>query len=243
LTYAHHTTFSQGKRLRAIALVAGSIGMAAASSAAHAALVTYGFGCISSNVANACSTGQAQLMVDVTNDNGVFSGLTLASNQALFVFRNTGPAMSSITDVYFDDGTLLGIATLWNTAGMVEFSPLASPGNLPGGNTVNFVTTAGFSADSDPPVQPNGVNPGERLGVVFNLINGTSFGDLLAAIDGGSALRIGIHAQGFANGQSAAFVNEPTPVTAVPLPAAGWLLAGGLVALTRRRRAATARSD
>jgi hypothetical protein len=238
------TTFRRRRFSRGTAALYVLLGLALAPSA-HAALVTYGFGCISTGVAAACSTGEAQLVVDVTNDNGIFSGLTLATNQALFVFRNVGPAASSITDVYFDDGTLLGIAELWNTAGLVDFSIGATPRNLPGGQTVNFQTTAGFfSADSNMPVQPMGVNPGERLGVVFNLINGTTFADLLGALDGASALRIGIHAQGFANGQSASFVNEPTPLTPVPLPPAAWLMAGGLAALVRRRRGAAAlRSD
>jgi hypothetical protein len=34
--------------------------------------------------------------------------------QVLFEFSNAGPASSSITDVYFDDGTLLGTAELTN---------------------------------------------------------------------------------------------------------------------------------
>lgn len=199
-------------------------------------MVTYGFGCISANVAAACNVGQAQLLVDVTDDGSGFIGLTLAPNQALFVFRNVGPANSSITDIYFDDGTLLGVASLRNTAGLVEFSLGASPPNLPGGNNVGFNATAGFSVDSDPPTQPMGVNPGERLGVVFNLINGTTYNDLLTAINGGSALKIGLHAQGFEGGQSASFVNAPTPV---PLPASAGLLLIGLAALARRRRLQT----
>jgi hypothetical protein len=215
-----------------VALAALALG-ACLASPAHAALSTYGFGCISQGVAAACGTGEAQLLVDVTNDNGVFGGLTLGSSQALFVFRNSGPIASSITDVYFDDGTLLGIAAIWNTAGLVEFKDPASPGDLPGGNAVGFDTTAKFSADSDPPVQPMGVNPGERLGVVFDLIGGTDYNALIAAINGGTALRIGIHAQGFSGGQSASFVNAPTPV---PLPAAAGILLLGLAGLTRVRR-------
>ena len=68
--------------------------------------------------------GEAQLFVELT-DFG-----TLVE----FSFSNIGPEASSITDVYFDDGTLLGIASFSNELGIVEFSPLASPPDLPGGN-------------------------------------------------------------------------------------------------------------
>lgn len=208
---------------------------------ARAALMTYGFHCISSGVAAACASGQSQLWLDVTDQSG---GSTL-TGQALFIFRNAGPAPSSITDVYFDDGTLLGIASVQNSAG-VSFSQGAAPPNLPGGNAMTpaFRTTAGFSADSNAPTQPNGANPGERVGVLFNLLPGATYFDVIAALngnvvhaDGAPALRVGLHAQGFADGASAAFVNDTRSLAAstVPLPAAAWLLLGGLVALGSRR--------
>ena len=130
-------------------------------------------------------------------------------NQTEFLFTNTGPDASSITDVYFDDGTLLGIATITNTLGLVEFSQLASPPDLPGGNNVSspFVTTAGFSADSDPPAQPFGVNPGESLGITFDLQAGGGFDNIIDELDSG-ALRIGIHVQGYSSGGSESFINN-----------------------------------
>jgi len=204
---------------------------------AHAAMVSYGFGCISSNVAAACSAGQQQFRVEVTDQ---LNNATLAG-QVLFLFHNAGPAPSSITDVYFDDGTLLSIAQVLNSTG-VSFSPLAAPANLPGGNTLSpaFVTTAGFSADSNAPVQPNGANPGERVGILFNLLAGKGYADVIASLNGtvpgaGGALelRIGVHAQGFAGGSSASFVNTPSPV---PLPGAAGLLLMGLVVMARGRK-------
>ena len=44
----------------------------------------------------------------------------------LFEFFNAGPAHSSITDVYFDDGTLLGIAGLID-ADDGTLGPMADP--------------------------------------------------------------------------------------------------------------------
>lgn len=215
------------------------------ASPAQAALTSYGFACITLGLTAECAAGAAQFFVDVYDP----SSASIAANQVLFRFRNVGPAASSLTDVYFDDGTLLGIANVQNWSG-VDFSQGASPGNLPGGNGLSpaFATTAGFSADSNPPTSPNGVNPGEQLDVIFNLVAGKNYADLIAGLsgqvldtNGAPALRIGLHAQSFSSGQSAAFVNSTAPLTsvsAVPLPAAlPLLLAGlGLFSLAGRRQ-------
>ena len=191
--------------------------------------VSYGF----SNITNNGGIGgnySSQLSVTVS-DEGV------GANQVDFIFRNNVGLESSITDVYFDDGTLLGIASLSSSAG-VSFAQGASPGNLPGGNTLAnpFVATAGFSADSQPPVLQNGVNAAsESLTVRFDLLAGQTFDDVIAALNGGTDLRIGIHVQGQANGQSNSYVT-----TLIPLPAGVWagasMLAGlgGLGWLRRR---------
>lgn len=189
--------------------------------------VTLSFDCITGNVAGDCAIGEAQLSVDVTD---------AGSGQALFTFYNSGANPSSIADVYFDDGTLLGIASIDNSDPGVDFALLAAPGNLPGANNASppFVTTTGFSADSNPPVQQNGVNPGESLGITFNLQSGGSFADVLTELANGD-LRIGIHVQGYATGGSESFVNNP-----VPVPAAVWLFGSGLLGLVgvaRRKRA------
>lgn len=186
--------------------------------------VVYSFGNITGNdVANAAA-GESQLFVEVDP-----VGLT----QISFEFTNAGPAAMSITDIYFDDGTLLGIASIINGGSGVSFSQGSSPPNLPGGNTlaIPFNTTAGFSADSNPPAQPNGVNPGESVTIIFNLIGGMTYADAINALNTpGDHLRIGIHVQGFANGGSESFVNN------VPTPGSLALLGlGGLVAGRRRR--------
>jgi len=198
---------------------------------AHATTVS--FYCISGNVTADCDTGVAQLSVDV---------IDIGGNRVQFNFLKSGPGASSIADVYFEDGSLLTLDSLVDaddgTGGDmgVDFSPNATPGNLPAANMASppFQATAGFTADSDSPVQPNGVNPGEWLGVVFDLQTGLTFSDVIADLTNGN-LRIGIHVQGFSGGGSESFVNNP-----VPVPAAVWLFGSGLLGLVgvaRRKRA------
>jgi len=185
--------------------------------AALALPTTYSFEAITSNSIADTTIGESQLFVAVSNP---------GAGQALFTFVNEGPLASSICDVYFDDGTLLGIASIDDSDAGVSFSQLASPPDLPGGNSLvpPFETTAGFSADSDPPVQPMGVNPGEEMGILFDLKPGGTFDDVLAELQSGE-LRIGIHVQGFADEGSESFVNDGV----IPAPGAVLLASIGVV--------------
>ena len=188
---------------------------------AHAAL--FGFDNITNNNAGDAAIGELQISVEVTD---------AGSDQVLFTFLNSGPEASSIADVYFDDGSLLDFVYLIDADDNggdpgVDFSQGASPPNLPGANNASppFVTSADLSFDSDPPAQPNGVNPGESLGILFDILSGSSFDDVIDSIES-TDLRIGIHVQGFASGGSESFVNNP-----VPEPATMLLLGSGLISL------------
>ena len=174
---------------------------------------------------------QNQMFVDVDS----YIDSTTTGNDVSFKFYNIGPLSSSITDIYFDDGTLLGISSLFEGPN-VDFGIGANPSNLPGGEEAKppFVTTAGFFAtDSEQPPSHNGVNPGEYLFVYFELKNSYQLADVINDLTTG-ALRIGIHVQGITGEDgkeySASLINNPVPEPATMLISALMLAgAGGFV--------------
>lgn len=193
------------------------------------------------NATDAGTEGQYKVTV---SDAGLSEGKVLVD----FKFENAGPAASSITDVYFDDGTLLELWTITNGPGVL-YDKGAKPKDLPGGQNLlpPFQATVGFTADSDSPVQINGVNPGEWVVVQFRLFAGKTFQNTIDALNGplgqGDDLRIGIHVQGFQGGGSESFVNiSDYGPNVVPEPgtltlAACALLGCGVARWRRRRRA------
>lgn len=183
----------------------------------------------------ATADGVANLRVEVSDP---------GERKARFRFFNDS-GVSSLTDVYFDDGALLGIDRIADSGQGVSFAQYANPANLPGGNSLTpaFHATRGFSADADAPVSANGVQDsggsGEWLAIDFELKPGMSFADVQMALTlpaGGEWLRIGLHVQSFAGGYSESFVNAPS---ATPVPEAdvyAMLLAGlGLLGFVVRR--------
>lgn len=231
---------SAGRVNRMVGIAVAAAVLSTAVVANVRADMTYGFGAITSNGNIGPEIGEAQMFVTISE---------FAPNQVLFYFVNAGPQESSITDVYFDDGTLLGIALLIDADEgkggdpNVDFSQGASPPGLPGGNNVDppFEVTAGFLADSDAPTQSNGVNPGEFLGIVFDLLKGGTIKNVFEELDNGE-LRIGIHVQGFADGSSESFINNSVPV---PVPGAVFLgaLGLGMVGWAKRRAGAREAAD
>lgn len=247
---------------RAYALLA-AVAVLFVSQPASAGMVTLDFTNISNNSGQAAAVA-TQLKVVVADQfvdlNTLFPSVyaNTAANEIAapgsghlrFIFANLGSIAASITDVYFDDGTLLGISSIFSSLG-VAFDDPATPSNLPGGGSITpaFVTSAGFSADSESPVSTNGVNPGEWLVIDFELINGKNYTStydalVLGGTNGGAAdaLRIGLHVQSIGtSGDSDGFVNlPPTDVNTneeVPEPASIVLAAiGGLGAVVAGRR-------
>lgn len=168
---------------------------------------------------------------------GITVGVTQVAGGVRFDFGVSGSDPMSIAQIYWDNtGGVLGAVSLVDVSGGgVNFVVEASPGNLPGGNTVGF--TEHFEVGAAPPPPTNGINPGETLGVEFSLAGASTYADVTAAISTGS-LRVGMHVIAFANGQSESYVSgPPTSLEPIPLPSGAALAAAGLglVALRRRR--------
>jgi hypothetical protein len=205
---------------------------AAPAYAAPAVLNFYG---ITSNdpTGNAVADGVANLRAEVSDIGG---------DSVRFKFTNNSN-YSSLTDVYFADGALLGISGISSSSGVSYTGGSAAPPDLPGGNSVSpaFQTTVGFLADADSPPPKNGVQTGEWLVIDFLLKSGKTFADVLAALalpgsiptDATPWLRVGLHVQSFTGGFSESFINSPIPEPETY----AMLLAGlGLVGFAARRR-------
>ena len=152
--------------------------------------------------------------------------------EAVFTFYNESLINSSITTIYFDGSSLLGIADIieWTET---SFSQSATPSNLPGGKALEspFVTTAGFSAGSEAPRPHSGVNPGEWVQIRFDLSNASRFPGVIDELDTG-VLRIGVHVIALPDGSSESAIAVPEPATIA-------LLGLGALALLRKRRLTT----
>lgn len=206
-------------------IIAGLIAFAVAQTAS--AQVTLNF----FNWSNNSNINVASQLSVVASDPGT-TGAN-GEHQVDFTFYNNVGIGSSITDVYFEDGTLLGISSvIVPGSGGVAFSQPASPSDLPGGS--GFNTTDQWSADSDTPVSQNGVDSaGEWVTIRFDLILGQTYADTLAAI-ANEDLRFGLHVQsidGVTQGSDSDWF-----ISVIPVPGASLLGLVGLCLVSRMRR-------
>ncbi len=181
---------------------------------------------------------------DIFTDNGDYSDGSLVDifmdvfngeGVAKFKFYNSSSTQCSITNIYFDDGSLLGIDSIENGSGTSFDRPTGGPGNLPGGNLLDpdFIADREFNVGADSPPYHNGVNhigPGEWVTITFNLTNGGTLGGVLSELVDGR-LRVGLHVQGFDEGSSESLLNQP-----VPEPGTICLFGLGALALLRNRK-------
>jgi hypothetical protein len=169
-----------------------------------------------------------QLGVDVKDEE---SGIT-------FTFYNNVGIQSSVTDIYFDQGSLdlFSGFTMIDSFGAL-FSPTATPGNLPGGSAIGFSADYSFDSSGNP---TNGLDASTDYVTFLATVGAdyTSYDDFITALLNGDA-RIGLHIQGYEDGESDSYVSQ------VPIPAAGILFASALVAagvFGRRKKKVTRNS-
>jgi hypothetical protein len=152
-----------------------------------------------------------------------------ATGQVDFTFNNESLVTSCISEIYFEDGLLLGSATITEGPETL-FHYSAKPKNPPGCNTLEpiFITTEDFSFDSEPAPPKNGISPDEWVRITFDLENGGTFATVINELNTG-ALRIAAHIISLPDGSSESAVNVPEPATIC-------LLGLGTMVLLRRRR-------
>jgi hypothetical protein len=192
------------------------------------ALVTYNFTGITNNDPGDVAIGEAQLFLDVEDPGG---------GQVLFTLYNTGPEASSIAGIYVEDGDYLSsLASIDNSDPGVSFVSGGAPPVLPGGNEADPAFAPSFRATATAPPSGNGVNPGESVGLLFDLQGGVTYADITSAITNGD-LRVGIHVIAFASGGSESFVTTVIPAPgAIILGSIGSLAVAGIRTLRNRKK-------
>lgn len=129
----------------------------------------------------------------------------------------------TITRIHFDDGdSQLGASSIVGTSGYVDMSRDDSI-NLPGGNTISFVTDVGY--DANPPPTQKGIDPGESIDILFPATT-------IAAFLGQPYSRIGLHVQQIGDN----YEDSASYISVVPEPSIAALGGLGLLLLIRRRR-------
>lgn len=160
-------------------------------------------------------SGQLSAQIIDQADAFTMYGLNITADQALFTFQNDVGIASSISEVFIDDGTIVGQSSVHNSlGGFTDFSGGgANPGDLPGGNALipAFEATSAYSADAQGHPSKGVDTSADILGIVYDLLPAVTFADVADALDTGE-LRIGYHIRSIgAQGGSDSYVNDGGP--------------------------------
>jgi len=192
-----------------------------AVSSAHA--VIYDFEVFTAN--GMYSADLDGMYVEVTNGVGTVD----------FTFYNGAAVQSTISRIFFDDGSLFGVDSITNSPGYTTFSTPRTLGELPAGELLDppFDADREFNTGANAPPPAKGINEGDLVNewviVTFELINGGTLEDVIAELNSG-VLRIGIHITALSDNSSESAILVPEPATV------GLLGLGGLLLMRRRRR-------
>ncbi len=164
-----------------------------------------------------------QLYLQVLHDINPGDGL---DPNVYFKFFNMVGTQSSVEQVSIDGLTGFSAPGGSGTNFVIANSP--NPKNLPGGNTATpaFVEDFTYAAESNNTLGFNGV-PAAGINAALETMEfskAASYDDIISAMASGD-LRFGLHVIAFANGNSATYLNNLTPV---PEPGTWAMLAAGL---------------
>jgi hypothetical protein len=200
---------------------------------------TYSFYCFTSNdpTGNAGPVGEDAFYVDVSDPGGgqVLFTFGVLDSYPYYPPGESDPADYYIDGVYFYDGNVLKqIDRLIDEDEGggdpdVDFTDAATPGNLPGFDPGDYPTLVqGIQiddADADPAPSVNGIHAGESLGVVFDLISGKTYSDVITGLNSQQII-LGVKAQGFGE-YSESFTTVPAPgailLGSIGVGIVGWL--------------------
>jgi hypothetical protein len=147
--------------------------------------------------------GESQLFMDVT---------LLSMGQVSLVFTNAGPAVSSVSRIYFDYNPELSLSLVAiNDGSGVDYEANPSnPKNLPSGKNQTEAFISDLAVSSDNPSPHKGINAYESLELIISYNDSYDFLDALNRAD----LRVGLHVISLGE-YSESFINTvPEPATA-----------------------------
>ncbi|MEN6575243.1 MAG: hypothetical protein ABFD90_02780 [Phycisphaerales bacterium] len=180
--------------------------------------MTYYFG----NITN--SSGLADDMTLAKQLSVVVSPVADAPTQVSFTFFNSAATSSDVAEIYFEDGTLLGMVSIANAG--TTFREGSEPKWLPAGENLDpaWRKSRNFSADVDVGQETDPLDAGtDSVEFIFDLLDGQEYDDVIAAIVAGlepgpwvgdsSRLRMGLHVRSIGGtGESDSFsIVVPVP--------------------------------
>ena len=137
----------------------------------------------------------------------------VGEDQALFTFTNNCDSDGVLGRLFFMDNDLILFNSIFDQADGVSFSErLKDNAMLPGGHSLGFTPHNTYGIYADPARPKNGLHYEDYVSILFDLVDGVSFDEVIADIDDQS-LGLGIHAQSLPGGASASFTPIPEPLT------------------------------
>ncbi len=188
-------TRSEMKLLRTVAVCV--LGICLLGVSAHAEL--YIFGQVTGGDLDLCPDAFTMKVAD-------------QGDQALFTFTNNCSTDGVLGRIFVMENDLMTFNEIQEVPAEKDWALYEKNAMLPGGHPLGFTPHNSFGIFADPARPKNGLEFSEYISVLFDLTGGTSFDDIIGAIDGQS-LGVGIHAQALPGGVSASFSTIPEPLT------------------------------